>query len=91
MIRVRVMENPALHVRVGQGSTFSISVAPIIRATPGGLEHYDGPYSVTPKVEAQTLTTAEKYMTDDVTIQAVPFYAVSNNYGGSTVYIAKEI
>lgn len=91
MILVRVAENPTLHVRLGQDSALSVGVAPIIRAAPEGLEYYEGPYSVTPKVEAQTLATAEKYMTDDVTVNAVPFYAVSNNYGGSTVYIAKEI
>lgn len=91
MIRVRVMENPALHVRLGQDSALAVGVSPIIRAAPEGLVHYKGPYSVTPKVEAQTLATAEKYMDGDVTVHAVPFYAVSNDRGGNTVYIAKEI
>ena len=91
MIRVRVAENPALSVRIGQDSALAVGVSPIIRAAPEGLVHYEGPYSVTPKVEAQSLATAEKFMDGDVTVQAVPFYAVSNDRGGNTVYIAKEI
>lgn len=52
---------------------------------------YTGSYEVTPKVEAQTMPTAQKLMTQDVTIKAIPIYNVSNNSGGSTVYIAKEV
>ena len=91
MIRVRVAEHPVLQVRLGKDSALSVGVSPIVRAAPEGLKHYDGPYSVTPKVEAQTLATAEKFMDGDVTVHAVPFYAVSNDRGGNTVYIAKEI
>ena len=91
MIRVRLVENPAVRVRIGQDSALAVGVSPIIRAAPEGLKHYDGPYSVTPKVEAQTLATAEKFMDGDVTVQAVPFYAVSKDRGGNTGYTAKEI
>lgn len=52
---------------------------------------YTGDYTVTPKVEAQTLPTAKKLMADDLTVLGVPIYEVSNNSGGSTVYIAKEM
>ena len=52
---------------------------------------YTGPYTVTPKVEAQTLETARKIMTDDVNIKAIPFFETSNNAGGETVYIAMEV
>jgi hypothetical protein len=52
---------------------------------------YTGSYEVTPKVEAQTMPTAQKLMAQDVTIKAIPIYNVSNNSGGSTVYIAKEV
>lgn len=52
---------------------------------------YDGPYSVTPKVEEQVLHTQHKQMTDDVTVKAIPVYRVSNNSGGTTVYIANEV
>ena len=52
---------------------------------------YKGAYEVTPKVDAQVLPTAQKLMADDVTVKAIPIYDVSNNSGGSTVYIAREV
>lgn len=52
---------------------------------------YRGAYEVTPKVDEQVLQTAQKLMADDVTINAIPIYDVSNNSGGSTVYIAREV
>ena len=51
---------------------------------------YDGEYEITPRVTAQTMSTRDKVMLDDVTIQAIPVYETSNNSGGTTVYIAKE-
>lgn len=53
-------------------------------------EVYEGEYEVTPKVEEQTLETKEKFMTDDVTVHAIPVFEVTNAAGGLTVYIAKE-
>lgn len=52
---------------------------------------YDGDYEVTPRVEGQELKTKHLYMTEDVTIHAIPFFEVSNKSGGNTVYIANEI
>lgn len=52
---------------------------------------YDGEYIVTPKVTAQTLETAHKYMWDDVTIKKIPAYDVSNDAGGRTFYIADDL
>ena len=56
-----------------------------------GGNPFDGDYTVTPKVDSQTMPTKGRIMLDDVTIKAIPFFNVSNNSGGSTVYIAKEI
>jgi hypothetical protein len=56
-----------------------------------GGDPYDGSYEVTPKVDAQTMSTKGKVMIDDVTVNPIPFFNVSNNSGGSTVYIAKEM
>lgn len=52
---------------------------------------YEGDYDVTPTVEGQELRTKNRYMMDDVTIRAIPFYEVSNQTGGNTVYIADEV
>ncbi len=43
--------------------------APIVEET---LPTYEGPYSVTPSESVQTLETAEKAMTDDVSVGAIP-------------------
>lgn len=55
----------------------------------GSAEPYEGEYAVTPTVEGQKLKTANKYMSDDLTIEAIPAYEVSNDSGGQTFYIAK--
>lgn len=52
---------------------------------------YDGPYEVTPMVEAQTVQTKDKYMSDDLTVKSIPYFDVSNTSGGSTVYIGSQI
>lgn len=52
---------------------------------------YDGEYVVTPKVKEQTLPTAEKMLTKDVTIKKIPYFEVNNNSGGNTVYIGNEV
>ncbi len=56
------------------------------------LPKYGGEYSVTPEVgTGQTLETAGKYLTNDVTVNAIPDYEVSNEAGGNTFIIGKEI
>ena len=52
--------------------------------------YYDGEYEVTPKLEEQTLETADKTMRKDVTINKVPYSEVHNEAGGLTVVIAFE-
>lgn len=56
-----------------------------------GGRPYEGDYIVTPKVDQQKLDTKDAIMRDDVTILAIPYFETSNNSGGNTVYIAKEI
>ena len=69
----------------------NVQVGAVTRTSANDIPVYDGPYEAIPKVEAQTLPTAKKLMTDDVTVHGVPFYEVSNDQGGNTVYIAKEL
>lgn len=52
---------------------------------------YEGDYAVTPKVAAQTLPTEKKLMMDDLTVNAIPYYNVSNPSGGQTIYIGNEV
>lgn len=53
--------------------------------------NYTGDYEIIPKVEAQTMFTKNKLMINDVEIKGVPIFSTSNNAGGNTVYIAKEV
>lgn len=56
------------------------------------LPTYDGEITVTPKVEsAQTLKTAGKYLDQDVQVKEIPQYSVSNDAGGTTFIIGKEV
>lgn len=62
-----------------------------ITGEPPDVEFYDGTYTVTPKVDAQTIPTAQKFLTDNMTVKEIPIYNVGNTSGGSTVYIGTEI
>lgn len=50
-------------------------------------EYYTGDYEITPKVNAQILPTADKVLTDDLTVKAIPIYKVANTQNGITVTI----
>ena len=69
----------------------SVQVDAVTRTSAGDAPVYDGPYEVTPKVTAQTLQTAQKFMQEDVSVRAIPYFDVSNQAGGNTIYIANEV
>ena len=54
------------------------------------LPDYEGDYSVTPKISAITLETANKSMTADLEVEAIPYAEVSNIGGGLTATIGFE-
>ena len=90
MIRVRIHTALDISVRIQDSPHINVNVSAITKILPEG-DVFSGPYNVVPKVNAQTLETADKYMAKDVSVEAVPFYSVSNQSGGNTVYIAKEL
>lgn len=69
----------------------TVHVDAVTRTSANDVPVYDGPYGAIPKVEAQTLPTAKKLMTDDVIVHPIPYFCVSNPSGGDTVYIGGEI
>lgn len=69
----------------------AVIVGELATAYTAGAATYTGDYEVTPTVDGLGLQTKHKYMTDDVTVRAIPFFEVSNTGGGTTVYIADEI
>lgn len=48
---------------------------------------YDGEYEITPRITEQTLPTAMKLMTRDVTVRDIPITYVTNTAGGNTIII----
>lgn len=54
-------------------------------------DYYDGSYTVTPMVISQELQTRRKQMKENLKINEIPFFDVSNPAGGQTIYIGKEI
>ena len=50
---------------------------------------YDGDYEVLPSVDAKELETKHKFMQDNVTVLAIPYYEVSNDQNGFTAIIAE--
>lgn len=55
-------------------------------------EMYDGTYNVRSQTdEAYQLPTADRYLTDNITVEKIPYYETSNLADGLTVYIGKEI
>ena len=58
---------------------------------PEFFDTYRGNYTIVPAPDKQVMETKDKFMSDDVTIKAIPFYNVSNTSGGSTVFIGNEL
>ena len=83
VIHGEVIDDAAITGIVSQRGAIGASVQP------GGsaMERYPGPYDVTPTVDGQTLPTAKRRMTDDLSINPIPYAAVSNPAGGRTVTI----
>jgi hypothetical protein len=75
-VRMRLRVGASIGVTVGVGTVLC-----------GGAARYEGPYVVTPRVEAQSLATKDRLMYEDVTVAAIPEYLTSNSAGGYTCNI----
>lgn len=73
-------------VRVGGGgqSATATSESYMAKATSGiivGGTPYAGSYDVTPRVDPQVLPTRAKTLSQDMTVEGIPRFDVSNEYG----------
>ena len=50
-------------------------------------EVYKGPHEFTPKIEKQIVETEDKVVHENITVDGIPYYEVSNEKGGVTVII----
>ncbi len=67
------------------GQIFSEGILEGRLILPVGYEDYTGEYNVVPKIEAQSLPTADKHLTDNVTVEPIPYYEVSNQKGKTII------
>ena len=51
------------------------------------FEEYQGSYTVIPAVTEQVLATDDCVMREDLVVEKIPFFKVSNTKGGETVTI----
>ena len=82
MIQVRVAQQGAVSVRIAGAVPVRVDVAgTAVVSAPEDA----GPYDITPLFSAQTLPTAKRLMQQDVIIEKIPQYEVSNDYGTTLI------
>jgi len=77
-VKLRVIEDEPVRLLVNESVVIRVVQLP----------WYEGPYAVTPAVNAQTLSTTDTAMVDDVTVAAIPYVETPNAAGGLTASIA---
>lgn len=70
-----------------QSERLTAEIRYVDRIIEGDTDVYEGPYTVRPELDAQTLTTAGKVMQKNLQIEEIPITTVSNTAGGKTVII----
>lgn len=79
-------EEEKIDIQVEQDEDIKVDIDGIFIAT-GEYKHYEGEYSVKPKLEKQTLKTQGLVMDFDLDVEEIPIATVSNSSGGNTVII----
>ena len=82
MIQVRVAQQGAVSGRIAGAVPVRVDVAGTAVVS---APEYAGPYDITPLFSAQTLPTAKRLMQQDVIIEKIPQYEVSNDYGTTLI------
>lgn len=87
-----VRENKRVIGSVSVTSTLigKTNVGAVFDGEGASVPEYKGEYSVTPSQNEQTLLTANKRMSKNVTVKEIPYAEVSNVSGGLTVTIGGE-
>lgn len=92
-IKVSNVQKQSIEIDVKNALTQKVNIEQDVILVPvyKDVPLYEGEYEVTPKVSEQTLPTAKKMLTEDLTIKEIPYFSVGNNSGGNTVYIGNEV
>ena len=90
MIRFKVEQKKNVTMTVVPRDSMRMNVEKAVAVGLAG-NTYNESYTIVPEVDEQRMRTKDKFMKDDVVITAIPFFKVSNNSGGNTVYIGSEV
>lgn len=80
-------ENTQFEIQFVEPGQFAVDFGEIYEIVSSDVPVYQDAYKVRPKFSEQTLETEGMLMREDVTVEQIPIYVVSNNYGGTTVTI----
>ena len=80
-------ENTQFEIQFVEPGQFSVDFGEIYEIVSSDVPVYQDAYKVRPKLSEQTLETEGMLMREDVTVEQIPIYVVSNNSGGTTVTI----
>lgn len=76
-----------LQVEFDAEQTFDVSFGELQEVSTERIPSYSGPYTLKSSLDPQTMETSGLMMKDNVQIEGLPIYVVSNNSGGDTVII----
>lgn len=80
-------ENTRFDLLFSEPETFDIDFGEVYEIISSDVPVYEDSYTVRPALVDQTLETEGLLMREDVTVEQIPIYVVSNNSGGNTVVI----
>ena len=86
-VRLKVLEPTPVRLRIVDSDEVRFTQDQYIKIRGGDYDRYAGPYNVTPRLYEQSLATADKVMSDDVTVFEIPVTRTTNPDGGQTVLI----
>ena len=86
MIEVEIISQKSINVEIENSKEIGVDITGQIIPV-GEYKHYEGDYSVKPKLEKQTLKTQGLVMDFDLDVGEIPIATVSNTSGGNTVII----
>ena len=91
----RINSRGSIKGSISSGSTLQGTISAAASSQNSGLGEYtmyEGEYEITPDVDKkQTLHTAKKILSNDITVNAVPYTESTNTSNGITVHIGKEV
>lgn len=90
MILDILFEQVSTTLQIGFSGTETLDVSFGEIMAVADTDWFDGSYIVTPTANGTKLATSQKRMREDLTIKPIPFFEVSNDAGGNTIYIGGE-